>query len=190
MEIAKAILRKKLDSTYLKEQTDSLTRACEALVSIGRGGHLTAFQQVVFNQSYLVLYGMAREHRKAISDVVESERIARISHEETKSLIEIKLSGLTKAGRMEFVVFNAPHLLKEYDLSTASDEEYLLKADNFQKSVSNLVCRSILDAKGRNVALEIGVETMWGIFEENRKSIARKLAARIRAYERILARTA
>ena len=126
MEIAKAILRKKLNSTYLVEQTDCLIRARDALALIGRGGHLTAFEQVVFNQAYFVIDCMANEHRKAIWEVSQSEKLARISYEEAKSHLEIKLSGLTKAGRMEFVVFNVPNLLKEYDLSTVSDEELSL----------------------------------------------------------------
>lgn len=185
MEIAKQIIKTYKDSTYLREQTKALEKICEELRSVNQGWHLTSFQREVLESTHRILREMADAHARAIRDVVAYEDEELLAPERAKTIINSKASALNVSGQVALVAYEFQDFQKRGQLSAIDVKELL--DEYFQRSIENIAHDAVWQAHCLHLAIDVAVDEQWGKFEACREAIEKKLAGRIRVYEKQIA---
>jgi len=185
MEIAKQIIKTYKDSTYLREQTAALTNICSELGTVNRGWHLTVFQREVLNGTYRILREMADAHSRAIREVVEYENEELLAPERAQTIIISRASTLDVSGQVALVAYEFPEFQKRGQLSAIDAKEFL--GEHFQRSIERITHDAVWQAHCLHLAIDVAVDERWGKFEACREAIEKKLAGRIRVYEKQIA---
>ena len=185
MEIAKQIIKTYKDSTYLREQTKTLEKICEELRSVNQGWHLTSFQREVLESTRRILREMADAHARAIREVVAYEDEELLAPERAKTIINSKASALNVSGQVALVAYEFQDFQKRCRLSAIDVKELL--DEYFQRSIENITHDAVWQAHCLHLAIDVAVDEQWGKFEACREAIEKKLAGRIRVYEKQIA---
>lgn len=185
MEIAKQIIKSFKDSTYLKVQTEALNRICEDLCSVDQGWHLTSFQREVLKSTHRILRDMADAHSRAIREVVAHEDEELLAPERAKSIMDSRVSTLNVSGKVALVAYEFQHFQRRGALSAIDAKELL--DEHLQRSIENITRDSVWHSHCNHLAIDVAVDEQWGKFEARREFIEKKLAGRIRVYEKQIA---
>ena len=186
MEIAKQILKRNLDSDYLRQQADSLTEISKLLGTIGKWGHLTQFEWLYVRRTSEVIDEMAQQHHSAIAAVVSAEIATQLLKEKARNYLDLKSARLRVGGKVAFLAHVHPYLLDRGELTMKSKAEDLVGA-YFLGGLGTMVDSAITTSSKRGVDVEVVIDELWEKFEECRPSLEQKLSGRIRAYEKQLA---
>lgn len=185
MEIAKQIIISFKDSTYLREQTEALVRICNDLSLVDRGSHLTSFQREVLRSTYRILKDMADAHARAIRDVVAHEDEELLAPERAKTIVNSRASALNVSGQVALVAYEFQDLQKRGQLSAIDVKELL--GEYFQRCIENITRDAVWHSHCNHLSIDVAVDEQWGKFEACREAIEKKLAGRIRVYEKQIA---
>lgn len=189
MEIAKELIRRNLDSSYLQFQTDTLTKACDSLLLFNNRerGYLTDPQRLVLKEAWQVLSALKHYHIHAFEAVREHEKDAVFVIEKAKSLLQVKSADLDIAGKVALLGHVFPPVMKRGALTMKTDATDLA-GNRFQGALYKMAQTAFELANEREIVINAAVDQKWSSFERERASLEKELDRRIWSYKKQLAR--
>jgi hypothetical protein len=191
MDIAKQFIRRNLDSSYLQHQTDTLTKACDALLMFNNRerGYLTDPQRLVLKETWQVLSALKVNHLYAFETVQAHEKEAYLVTDKANSLLEVKSAGLDVAGKVALLGHVYPPLMKRGQLTMETNAVDLM-GERFQSALANMAHAAFELSNEQAITINAAVDQKWSRFESERASLEKELFVRTQAYEKQLARIA